>query len=285
MAQIHPQKVAIVLNDQAWTYGELIEQVERAACHLHGLNITHGQIIYQFVERSFEMVCGLLSIMSIGGVYCPLNPMDPPTRLASIFEHIQGQYVLLHQKTYHHFPSIAVHKLIILEEILSSLSGAQDMKELPYCSESGAAYIVCTSGTTGRPKAIVHTHKSFAASNAAYIQWDANMYTVRDQVLQLANCSWILHLSEIALPLVVGGTIVLLQPNGHLDMTYFSQTLLYQQVTTIIIGPATIRALISFLTISERFDTFKFVHNLCVTGIYKLFDRMWNYLRSLLVLK
>ncbi len=266
MAKLHPQKIALMLDAQAWTYSELIEQVEHVAGYLHHLNIVKGQIIYQFVERSFEMVCGFLGIICINAVYCPLNPTDSQPRLISILDQIKSQYVLVHQITYKQFPKDLVEHVILLEQILSPLSQIEDINELPCCVEKGPAFIICTSGTTGRPKAIVHTHRSFAASNAAYIQWNANMYTIHDQVLQLATCTWILQLSEISLPLVVGGSVVLLRPGGHLDMSYLSKTMINQQVTTLIIGPAIIRALIDYFEISQQFDTFKFVHNLCVTG-------------------
>ena len=98
------------------------------------------------------------------------------------------------------------------------------------------------------------------------------MFTIRDQVLQVAASSWILHLLEIPLALAVGGTLVLLRPGGHLDTAYLSDTLLQQQVTTLIIGPGLIRALTTHLEMNQQLDTFKFVHNLCTTGNYKLFS-------------
>ena len=267
-AQMYPQKVAVVLNDQAWTYSELIEQVERVANYLHRLDIVQGQIIYQFVERSFEMVCGLLSIMCIGGVYCPLNPTDPHERLTSLVEQTQGQFVLVHAKTRGQFPVTAVvQQLIQLDVVLSPLLAAEeDIDKFPDCNEYGVAYVICTSGTTGQQKAVVHTHKSFASSTAAFVQWNAGIYTIRDQILQVAACSWVLHLTEISLPLVTGGTLVLLQPGGHLNMDYFCQTLVNQQITTLTIGPGIIRALTDYLDMTQRFETFMCVHNLCVAG-------------------
>ena len=121
MAQIYPQKVAVVLDDQVWTYSELIEQIERVVCHLHRLNIVQGQIIYQFVERSLEMICGIFGIMCAGGVYCPLNPTDPSDRILSLLEQTKGEYVLVHGKTHKRFPSAAVRHAILFDDILSSI--------------------------------------------------------------------------------------------------------------------------------------------------------------------
>ncbi|CAF1312241.1 unnamed protein product [Adineta steineri] len=213
------------------------------------------------------MVSGLFGIICAGGLYCPLNPTDPYERVTSILEQLQGSCVLTHKKTRHLFPTTnSIKQLIFLDEILSPLSDVEDMEELPDCKEHGDALIICTSGTTGRHKAVVHSFRSLSTSIRAFSQWDLHMYTSQDQVLQVAACSWILHISEIMLPLVVGGTLVLLRPNGHLDMDYFSQTLIQQQVTTITIGPGIVRALTSYLEKTQRLATLKFVHNVIIGG-------------------
>ncbi|CAF4019630.1 unnamed protein product [Adineta steineri] len=239
--QLHPQKVAVVLDDQIWTYSELIEQIKRTTYYLHRSNYVRGQIVYQFVERSLEMVSGLFGIMCASGVYCPLNPTDPYERITSILEQLR-------------------------DEILSPLSDVEDIEELPDCEEQGDALIICTSGTTGRHKAVVHSFRSLSTSIRAFSQWDLHVYTSQDQVLQVAACSWILHISEIMLPLVVGGTLVLLRPNDHLDMDYFSQTLIQQQVTTITIGPGITQVLTNYFEKTQRLATLQFVRNVIIGG-------------------
>jgi non-ribosomal peptide synthetase component F len=266
VAQVNQQKVAVTLDDQTWTYAELIKQIERVTRHLHHLEIVQGQIIYQFVNRSFEMVYGLLGIMCAGGVYCSLNPTDPPVRLASLLDQIQGRFVLLHQSTRNQFPSSSVQHIVSFEQILLSAVDTDDHDEPIACEMNGIAYIICTSGTTGRQKAIVHTHRSLEAGVAALTQSHFEIYSSRDQVLQVAVCSWGMHLLEIPLPLVLGGSLVLLRPGGHLDMAYFSETLIRQQVTTLTIGAAMARVLADYLEMSRQVDTFQRVRNLCTSG-------------------
>ncbi|CAF4054833.1 unnamed protein product [Adineta steineri] len=266
IARLYPQKIAIMLDDQVWTYSELIMQVERVVYQLHHLGTVQGQIIYQFVERSFEMICGFLAIIYIGGVYCPINPTVPSERLNILLEQMQGQYVLVHEKTRDQFPIAAVQHVIVLDNILLPMLDVEVISDLPISREYSAAYIIFTSGTTGPPKAVVHTYKSLSASIAAFIQWNVSMYTARDHALQVATCSWTLHITEISLPLVVGSTLVLLRPSGHLDVAYFSQTLMRQQITKLLIGPAIIRALTNYIENSQQTKTFDFVRHLCITG-------------------
>ena len=265
-AQTYPQKIAVVLDEQVWTYSELIEKIERVVVHLHRSNIVHGQIIYQFLERGFHMICGLFGIMCAGGVYCPINPSDPIDRLVVILEQIQARYILLHGRTRDRFPSATIHQITSLDVILHPFSYSDDIHDPPACSEYGAVYILCTSGTTGQQKLVLHTHKSFSASNYTFIPSHAQMYTVRDQVLQVASCSWIPHLTEISMPLIVGGTIILLRPGGHLDISYFAQTVFRQQINTLLIGPTIIRALTSYLEMTQQFEIFKFVRHLSISG-------------------
>jgi len=113
-----PQQVAIELDEQTWTYGELMANVIRVA---QQLQIEIGEIVYQYVDRSLEMVCGLLGIMCAGGVYFPLSLADPPVRIRSLLDNIQARFVLIHRSTRDRFLSINNHEvqLVDLEQILS----------------------------------------------------------------------------------------------------------------------------------------------------------------------
>ncbi|CAF4192606.1 unnamed protein product, partial [Adineta steineri] len=172
------------------------------------------------MDRSLEMVCGILAILSVGAVYCPLNPEDPPARICSLISETRGRFVLLNGSTRDRFPASAIDILL--------LTNNNTIASKPVC-EMDAAYILCTSGTTGRQKAIVHTNRSLSASIDALIQWDLEVYTSQDQVLQVASCSWAMHLLEMFPPLLLGSTLILLRPGGNLDMIYFTRVLMEQQ--------------------------------------------------------
>ena len=270
MAEVYPQKVALVLDEQLWTYGELVEQVESVIHHLQKSGVIQGQIIYQCVERGLEMICGFLGTMCAGGVYCALNPTEPPNRLVGLMEQIQGQYALVHWKTSDRLPPASVQHVLKFDHILQPVSCSANTANASICQSKGAAFIICTSGTTGRPKSVVHTHKSLSAMVVTYTQWDGGICTNQDQNLQGAPCSWILHVWEMASTLAAGGTLVLLRPNGHLDIGYFVESLIRQQVTTLHIGPGIIRALIGYLKENQKLETFKLVRKVYTGGNDKI---------------
>lgn len=262
----YPQKLAVVLDEQSWTYGELIANIGCVVNHLHSLKMARGQVIYQYMDRGFEMVCGLFGILCADGVYCSINPTEPADRLANLLQQIQGQFVLLHGRTVHQFPPTTVRHMISLDAILHPLSCGENIEDLPSCSGHGAAYVICTSGTTGRQKLVVHTYKSFSAGDYILIQSNLQIFTAGDNVFQVASCSWTLHLTEISITLMIGGTLVLLRPGGHLDMRYFTDTFSRQQVTTLLVGPAIIHALTNYLEITQRRQTFMLLRRLCTAG-------------------
>lgn len=96
VVHVSPNQVAIELDEQTWTYGELLTNT---TCVARQLPIEIGQIVYQYVDRSLEMVCGLLAIMYAGGVYCPLSPTDPPAYIQTLIDRIQGGLILVHGST------------------------------------------------------------------------------------------------------------------------------------------------------------------------------------------
>ena len=270
MAEAHPQKLAVVLDEQSWTYGELVEQVQCVVHHLHKSGVIQGQIIYQCVERGLEMICGFLATMCVGGVYYALSPTEPSNRLTGLMRQIQGQYALVHWKTYGRLPPASIQHMLKFDSILQPVSCSPSAGNASICRSEGAAFIICTSGTTGRPKAVVHTHKSLSTMVATYTHWDGGICTNQDQNLQGAPCTWILHVWETASTLAAGGTLVLLRPDGHLDIGYLAESLVRQQVTVLHIGTGIIRALIGYLKENQNLETFRLVRKVYTGGNDKI---------------
>jgi acyl-coenzyme A synthetase/AMP-(fatty) acid ligase len=119
-----------------------------------------------------------------------------------------------------------------------------------HITSKNACFIICTSGTTGRQKAIVHTHGSLLASLQARINWEIKY---GDKVLQLAASSWIIHLFEIFLPLVSIslGTLVLLRPGDNLNMDHLYRVIRGKKITILRIGSSMLKLLIDYLELTN----------------------------------
>ena len=124
-AHVAPNQVAIELDEQTWTYGELLMNIIYVA---RQLPIKTGQIVYQYVERSLEMVCGLLGIMYADGVYCPLSLTDPPTYVQTLIDEIQGGFVLVHGSTRDKFLSITSKPIQMID--LGHIFVADDIEDV-----------------------------------------------------------------------------------------------------------------------------------------------------------
>ncbi|CAF4650924.1 unnamed protein product, partial [Didymodactylos carnosus] len=126
----HPQKICVMLDEQSLTYGEVLHRVQYFASYLiRECNVQPGHIICQCVERSIEMVIGILSIFTTGAIYCALSSTDPCNRLCSLIEDAKAQLVLIHGQTRHKFidlinsedvPVANIEEIIINEEMSSA---------------------------------------------------------------------------------------------------------------------------------------------------------------------
>ena len=106
---------------------------------------------------------------------------------------------------------------------------------------SSTALLQYTSGSTGKPKLVEHTHRSLIS--ALRIFNEGHIFRFTDNILQLANCQWISHTWDITVSFWLGSTLVLLQPNGELNVDYIIQTMGKKQISALGSLPSTARLL------------------------------------------
>ncbi|CAF5110094.1 unnamed protein product, partial [Rotaria magnacalcarata] len=167
VAYDHLQKVAVELDEQALTYGELLFYVQQLALHLvnvHGVKA--GDIVCQCIERSLSMVIGIMSIQMTGAAYCPLSPRDPPQRVHSLLKETQSRLVLVHQltrdKCHFDLPMIDIDATMNTENMLSDIDLGRLVAAIT--DRDSIAYVLFTSGSTGTPKAAQLRHRNFIES-------------------------------------------------------------------------------------------------------------------------
>jgi non-ribosomal peptide synthetase component F len=153
-----PEAVAVVYEDQKLSYGELDRRTNRLAHHLRGLGVGPEVIVGLCVERSIEMVVGLLAILKAGGAYLPLDPSYPAERLAYIVADAKAAVVVTVAAME---PSLRSHDVPMVRldtnwsEIAAHASTAPVTNTLP----ENLAYVIYTSGSTASRKAWQTTHR------------------------------------------------------------------------------------------------------------------------------
>ena len=154
---MHPQKMAVELDEQMITYSELLFYAQKLALKLvdeHG--VKEGDIICQCVERSITMVIGMMAIELCGCVYCPLSPQDPEQRLFTLLKETKYRLLLVDQLTGKTFASVSNRVDVessITDDRMINADDADRLSKVEVTKES-IAYIVFTSGSTGIPKAV-----------------------------------------------------------------------------------------------------------------------------------
>lgn len=234
-----PDNIAVVSGNRSVTYEELNARANRLAQRLREMGVGRETLVAICVERSLEMVVGLLGILKAGAAYVPLDPALPRERLAFMLEDT-GASVLLAQE--HLNEQLPAHPGPVLY-----LSEAGDVNLHSDNLDRGvtadnAAYVIYTSGSTGKPKGVVVSHR--AISN--HMLWMQSVYptTEADKVLQRAPFSFDASVWEIFAPLIAGAQLVLAGRDDNKDMFELVQTMLRHEVTTLQLVPSMLRVLL-----------------------------------------
>ncbi|MDT3313478.1 amino acid adenylation domain-containing protein [Pseudomonas sp. rhizo66] len=229
-----PQAVAVVAGDQALSYTQLNERANRLAQHLIRLGVQVDARVAICVERSLEMVIGLLAINKAGAAYVPLDPAYPSERLAYMLEDSAPAVVLVHGATRALQGDIAAPVVDLDQDTWQSLSA--DNPQIPALTPQHSAYVIYTSGSTGQPKGVVNEH--IGVVNRLLWMQDAYRLSAADSVLQKTPFSFDVSVWEFFWPLMTGARLVMAQPGGHKDPHYLSEVIEREHITTLHFVPS-----------------------------------------------
>jgi surfactin family lipopeptide synthetase C len=153
-----PDAIALVFEDQQMTYGELDRKANQLASYLKKLGVGPDVLVGTCMERSSEMVVGLIGILKAGGAYAPIDSSYPKERLAFMVEDT-GMAVLLTQSVMVSAFPVFPLKMLCLDTEWETVARESD-QNVPACSTAeGLAYVMYTSGSTGTPKGVEVLHR------------------------------------------------------------------------------------------------------------------------------
>ncbi|CAF4177431.1 unnamed protein product, partial [Adineta steineri] len=275
----HPQKLAVELDEQSLTYCELLYYVQVLSLTL--LNEHHvvpGEVVCQCVERSLSMVIGIMAIEMAGGVYCPLSPRDPQHRLHALVGQTSSRLVLIH-----YLRKVKFNDNIFTFDIDSIIKNSVayngvDIDQLSsiFVASNNIAYIIFTSGSTGIPKAVSIRHHSLLLSINAVIH--VNVFTNNDTIVQMASCSFDVHVQELIGGLLAGASIVMLHPDGNMNFAYMMKLLQEKQITYLQGVPVYINNMLEFL-LKYNYSNLSTLHTLDIGGdasTVQLIDKLYS---------
>ncbi|MEI6340191.1 MAG: amino acid adenylation domain-containing protein, partial [Verrucomicrobiota bacterium] len=197
-----PEAVAVVQGDRTMSYRELNERANQTGHHLLSLGVKPETLVAVCLERSVEMVVGILGILKAGGAYVPLDPAYPNERLAFILED-SGAPILLTQRCILANLPPHVAEIVCLD---APFSDEEKTNPPGGATPENLAYVIYTSGSTGRPKGVAIEHRS----TVALIQWARGFFTPAELggVLFSTSVCFDLSVFELFVTLCAGGTVV-----------------------------------------------------------------------------
>ncbi len=247
-----PDAVAVVFAGRRLTYGALEAQAERVAAELRALGANGAiggggvgpeSIVGVLMERSLEMVVGLLAVWKAGAAYLPLDPEDPMERLDHLLRDAGAAALVTAERFAAALPAAAGELPVLVlgtgPHPLAPSPAERERGDVPDRLDLGPvglaapgllpdhpAYVIYTSGSTGTPKGVVVSHRALA-NRARY----AAATDRADAFLQKTTIGFDVSVMEIFGPLQTGGQTVLAVPGGQRDSAYLVRLIAEEQVS------------------------------------------------------
>ena len=219
---------ATAFKGEKLTYRELDSWADHIASQLISLGVGPDVPVAICVERSPAMVAGLLGILKAGGAYVPLDPVLPEERLAFMLDDCQAPVLITQLHLVERLPDQLPQVLYLEADGKVPLTPLKPSRPVTVTPDN-LAYIIYTSGSTGRPKGALLPHRGVV--NWLLVLRDTFGITERDRVLQKASLSFDVSVMECFLPLVVGGTLVLADPEQEFDTSYLMKLISEERVS------------------------------------------------------
>ena len=235
-----PDAVAVVFENQQLTYRELNDRANQLACYLQTLGVKPEVLVGICVERSLEMIIGLLGILKAGGAYVPLDSAYPQDRLSFMLSDSHLAVLLTQEKLVANLPEYA-GQVIRLDADWQVMSKESYRNTDSGVQPSNLAYVIYTSGSTGKPKGVLVAHQGLCNLASALIR---RFHVQPDsRVLQFASFSFDASISEIVMALCAGAQLCLGTRESLLPGSSLTQLLHDQAITHITLSPSALAAM------------------------------------------
>lgn len=224
-----PEAIALYADEETMTFAELDQRANQLANALVKKGAGPDQLIGLSLERSFDMIIGLLGILKSGAAYVPLDPEYPSDRLEFMIRDSKTKLIVTHSSQAEALSAFSAELLLVDEPN----AVAQESREAPMTSVHplNLAYVIYTSGSTGTPKGVLVPHAAAANHNLA--TWHDYEMTSSDRLLQFSSINFDAAVEEIFPILMAGGALVLRPAGPVLSVAEYMAMVEKYQVTVL----------------------------------------------------
>jgi amino acid adenylation domain-containing protein len=237
-----PDAIAVVYEDTQLTYRELNTRANHLAHSLRGLGVGPESLVALCLERTADMVVGVLGVMKAGGAYVPLDPTYPVDRLAFMLEDSQPAVLVTQQHLRGNLPTENL-KVVCLDSDHAHLAQQPGDNPAPRSTPDNLAYVIYTSGSTGKPKGVQVLQRALV--NFLLSMGKEPGITAQDRLLAVTTLSFDIAGLELYLPLLVGARVVLVSRETAANGVALAQALEHSRATVMQATPVTWRLLLA----------------------------------------
>jgi amino acid adenylation domain-containing protein len=204
-AELTPEAVAVLWQNEALTYGELNRRSNQLAHYLRAQGVEPETLVGVYMERSLELLVSLLAVLKAGGAFVPLDPAYPQERVAFILEDARVSVLLTQARLQSTLPAVA--KTFCVDRDWHLVTGQPTVTPVVTGTDENLAYVIYTSGSTGTPKGVAIEHRNAHALVCwALEEFDAQLL---DGVLASTSICFDRSIFELFVALSAGGRVIL----------------------------------------------------------------------------
>ncbi|HYP26492.1 MAG TPA: amino acid adenylation domain-containing protein [Blastocatellia bacterium] len=236
-----PDLVAVQFGGEGLTYRELNARANQLARHLQKLGVGPEALVGVCLERSTEMMVGLLGILKAGGAYVPLDPSYPKQRLAFILKDTAVPVLLTTRQLLENLPGHQA-RAVCLDTDWEAIARESDANPRGGATADNPAYVIYTSGSTGTPKGVVGLHRG--AINRFEWMWETYPFEAGEACCQKTSLNFLDSLWEFFGPTLRGIRLVIIPDEQVKDPHLLIETLSENGITRLVVVPSLLRVIL-----------------------------------------
>ncbi|RAJ29156.1 non-ribosomal peptide synthetase [Pedobacter cryoconitis] len=238
-ANLHPDAIAVIYQDQHLTYKELDEKSNQLGHYLRSAGVKEDTLVPVCIGRSAEMVIGILGILKAGGAYVPIDPEYPQERINFLLTDTRAAILVSSAAHLTKFAQQPDRRIISLDADWQEIAQQAVSPVFNELRPDHLCYVIYTSGSTGQPKGVMVAHQNVV--NLVYDRQQLLKFDQHDRVAAFTSYTFDPFVEQLFVALLHGAGLVLIPKEVQLDTQALIVLLNKEQITYILNTPGFLR--------------------------------------------